>query len=202
MSKDRIIVFVKNAVLGKAKTRLAKTIGDEEALKVYLKLLQITKREVSKLDIEKEVWYAWNIGKNDIWDEEYFTKKVQIEGDLGSKMKDAFKNSFNEKCNKVILIGSDCPTLSSSILQKAFAELDTHDVVLGPSKDGGYYLIGMSSFVPEILENISWSTELVMSQTEKRANEHNINLAKLEYLNDIDNEQDWNDYKALKKEHD
>ena len=198
MSKNRIIVFVKNAVLGKAKTRLAKTIGDEEALNVYLELLEITKNEVSKLDVEKEVWYAWNIGKNDIWDKVTFEKKVQIDGDLGAKMKDAFKKGFEDKCDKIVLIGSDCPTLTSSIMEQAFEKLNTHDVVFGPSKDGGYYLIGMSSFKPEVLENINWSTELVMNQTQQRAEEHKISLAKLEHLNDIDNEQDWNEYLANK----
>ena len=197
MSKQRIVVFVKNAILGKAKTRLAKTIGDKEALKVYIQLLEITKKEVLKLNVEREVWYAWNIEEKDIWDEKLFQKKVQIEGDLGLKMKDAFKLSFNEGCDKVILIGSDCPTLKASILQKAFEELETNDVVIGPSKDGGYYLIGMSSFNPEVLDNIKWSTELVLSQTEERAEENNLSLAKLEYLNDIDTEEDWNEYLAM-----
>lgn len=197
MSKERIIVFVKNAILGKAKTRLAKTIGDREALKVYIELLEITKKEVLKLNVEREVWYAWNIEEKDIWDEKLFQKKVQIEGDLGLKMKDAFKHSFNEGCDKVILIGSDCPTLNASILREAFDELETNDVVVGPSKDGGYYLIGMSSFNPEVLDNINWSTELVLSQTEERAEENNLSLAKLEYLNDIDTEEDWNEYLAM-----
>jgi len=197
VSKQRIVVFVKNAILGKAKTRLAKTIGDKEALKVYIQLLEITKKEVLKLNVEREVWYAWNIEEKDIWDEKLFQKKVQIEGDLGLKMKDAFKLSFNEGCDKVILIGSDCPTLKASILQKAFEELETNDVVIGPSKDGGYYLIGMSSFNPEVLDNIKWSTELVLSQTEERAEENNLSLAKLEYLNDIDTEEDWNEYLAM-----
>jgi rSAM/selenodomain-associated transferase 1 len=197
VSKERIVVFVKNAILGKAKTRLAKTIGDREALKVYIELLEITKKEVLKLNIEREVWYAWNIEEKDIWDEKLFQKKVQIEGDLGLKMKDAFKHSFNEGCDKVILIGSDCPTLSASILREAFEKLETNDVVIGPSKDGGYYLIGMSSFNPEVLDNIYWSTELVLSQTEERVEENNLSLAKLEYLNDIDTEEDWNEYLAM-----
>ena len=87
MSKNKVIVFVKNTISGKVKTRLAKTIVKDEALRVYLRLLAITKEEVSKVRAEKEVWYAWEVSENDIWDENYFKKKVQIEGDLGEKMK-------------------------------------------------------------------------------------------------------------------
>ena len=196
MTQNRIIVFVKNAIPGKVKTRLAKTIGDEEALKVYLQLLNITKKEVLGLNIEREVWYAWEIGKDDIWDENHFNKRVQQEGDLGEKMNNAFKQSFEEGMNKVVLIGSDCPTLTNSILEEAFQKLDESDVVFGPSIDGGYYLIGMSSYYPQVLDNIAWSTEKVMKQTEEKALESNIKLSKLETLNDIDNEQDWNEYLA------
>lgn len=196
MKNKKIVVFVKNAVPGKVKTRLAKTIGDQEALEVYLRLLEITKREVLKVDANKEIWYAWDIGKDDIWEEELFSKKIQIDGDLGEKMKNAFEDSFKTGCNKMVLIGSDCPTLTSEIMEEAFAKLDENDVVFGPSEDGGYYLIGMSSYKPEVLEGIDWSTERVMEQTELRAQENEIKLAKLQVLNDIDNEHDWNEYLA------
>lgn len=196
MKNKKIVVFVKNAVPGKVKTRLAKTIGDKEALEVYLRLLEITKREVLKVDANKEVWYAWDIGKDDIWEEELFSKKIQIDGNLGEKMKNAFEDSFKNGCNKMVLIGSDCPTLTSEIMEEAFAKLDENDVVFGPSEDGGYYLIGMSSYKPEVLEGIDWSTERVMEQTELRAQENEIKLAKLQVLNDIDNEHDWNEYLA------
>ena len=196
MKNKKIVVFVKNAVPGKVKTRLAKTIGDQEALEVYLRVLEITKREVLKVDANKEIWYAWDIGKDDIWEEELFSKKIQIDGDLGEKMKNAFEDSFKTGCNKMVLIGSDCPTLTSEIMEEAFAKLDENDVVFGPSEDGGYYLIGMSSYKPEVLEGIDWSTERVMEQTELRAQENEIKLAKLQVLNDIDNEHDWNEYLA------
>tara|TARA_R110002124_G_scaffold270742_1_gene439429 strand:+ start:975 stop:1574 length:600 start_codon:yes stop_codon:yes gene_type:complete len=198
VSQKRIIVFVKNAIPGKVKTRLAKTIGDKEALEVYLKLLEITKTEVLKTEADKEVWYAWEVGQDDIWSKDQFNKRVQIEGNLGAKMKNAFKTSFEEGVDKIVLIGSDCPTLTSDILEEAFDELENNEVVFGPSKDGGYYLIGMNSYKPEVLEGIAWSTGKVMSQTEKRASKHNIKLAKLRVLNDIDNEKDWNEYLAGK----
>ncbi len=196
MSKNKVIVFVKNTISGKVKTRLAKTIGKDEALRVYLRLLAITKEEVSKVRAEKEVWYAWEVSENDIWDENYFKKKVQIEGDLGEKMKDAFKKSFDSGGEKIVLIGSDCPTLTNEVLEQAFNELNTSDVVFGPSEDGGYYLIGMSSYNPEVLEGIDWSTEKVMEQTEAKAKHIGIKLTKLKYLNDIDTEQDWKEYLA------
>ncbi len=194
VSNSRIIIFVKNAIPGKVKTRLAKTIGNEKALEVYLKLLEITKKEVLPLDAEKQVWYAWEKAENDLWPSGEFEKRAQVDGDLGDKMKDAFNKSFEEGVEKVILIGSDCPTLSTQILKKGFAALDESDSVFGPSKDGGYYLIGMNSYYPELLDNISWSTGEVMSQTELQARRNNIGLTKLPVLNDIDNEDDWNEY--------
>ncbi|MEP1151629.1 MAG: TIGR04282 family arsenosugar biosynthesis glycosyltransferase [Balneola sp.] len=198
MDQNRIIVFVKNVVPGKVKTRLAKTLGNKEALKVYVELLDITKQAVLQLSVNKEVWYAWNVEQDDLWDENEFNKRVQIEGDLGEKMSNAFKASFEEGMEKVILIGSDCPTLTGAIMEEAFNKLNENDVVFGPSKDGGYYLIGMSSYCPEVLTDIAWSTEEVMEQTEQRAKDHNLRLAKLEPLNDIDNETDWNEYLATK----
>jgi rSAM/selenodomain-associated transferase 1 len=151
---------------------------------------------VSKLETSKEIWYAWDITDDDIWSEPVFSKKVQIEGDLGEKMKDAFRRSFESGDEKVVLIGSDCPTLNSKILNQAFFELNTNDVVFGPSEDGGYYLIGMNSYKPEVLEDIEWSTVRVMEQTERKAQENRIKLKKLETLNDIDNEKDWKEYLA------
>lgn len=198
MDQNRIIVFVKNVVPGKVKTRLAKTLGNKEALKVYVELLDITKQAVLQLPVNKEVWYAWNVEQDDLWDENEFNKRVQIEGDLGEKMSNAFKTSFEEGMEKVILIGSDCPTLTGAIMEEAFNKLNENDVVFGPSKDGGYYLIGMSSYCPEVLTDIAWSTKEVMEQTEQRAKDHNLRLAKLEPLNDIDNESDWNEYLATK----
>lgn len=194
MSQNKIIVFVKNVVLGKVKTRLAKTIGEEEALKVYMRLLDITKKEMLQTSADKEVWYAWNVEEDDIWDKNVFNKRVQIAGDLGGKMKDAFKTSFEEGTEKVIVIGSDCPTLTSAIIEEAFKKLDESDIVVGPSKDGGYYLIGMNAFHPEVLSDIAWSTEKVMEQTVEKAKEFDLSLGTLEPLNDIDNQTDWNEY--------
>lgn len=198
MGKNRIIVFVKNPILGKVKTRLAKTMGNKEALNVYTELVQITKRQVEALSAEKEVWYAWEIGTNDLWDDFEFKKRVQIEGDLGEKMKHGFKTAFEEGCKKVILIGSDCPTLTTQILENAFHELENNDMVLGPSKDGGYYLIGMNAFYPCLFNNISWSTDIVLKQTEEIAKNERVSLVKLSVLNDIDNESDWNAYLQYK----
>ncbi len=194
MGKNKVIVFVKNPVPGKVKTRLAKTIGNKQALEIYLELLSITRQEVLKVQADKEVWYAWKVINDDIWDEDIFYKKVQVQGDLGEKMKHAFHTSFLDGYKKVVLIGSDCPTLTRQILEEAYEKLENHDVVFGPSKDGGYYLIGMRSFHPQVLEDINWSTEQVMAQTEKQAQEIGLTLAKLKPLNDIDTEEDWKEY--------
>lgn len=191
---SKVIVFVKNTVLGRVKTRLAKTMGDDKALKVYNLLLGLTKEQVSKLTIDKEVSYAWQVEENDLWNNDIFKKSVQVDGDLGEKMKHSFKAAFKDGYQKVVLIGSDCPTLTSEILDQAFLYLNSNDAVFGPSKDGGYYLIGMSKFNPTLFDGIKWSTSQVLSQTEEIAKNESISYAKLPVLNDIDDENDWNDY--------
>lgn len=194
MSKNRIIIFVKNTIKGKVKTRLAKTLGDDEALAVYKELLAITKANVEPLEVEKEVWYAWHTEERDVWDDDIFNKKVQVEGDLGQKMSQAFASSFNESCEKVVLIGSDCPTITTSIFEEAFNALNENDVVIGPSLDGGYYLIGMNQFIPDLFEGITWSTEKVFGESKKVLESLGKTLYTLQPLNDIDNETDWNAY--------
>lgn len=192
MGKKRIIAFVKNEIKGKVKTRLAQSIGDDDALEVYRQLLCITRDQLNKVtDVKKEVWYAWNIPDNDLWDEGEFEKRLQVDGNLGNKMMNAFSVAFEEGADRVIIIGSDCPGLTDAILNNAFEALETSDLVFGPSEDGGYYLIGMSRYSPEVLENIEWSTERVMKQTEERAKKLSRSLKKLEQLYDIDTGKDW-----------
>lgn len=196
MSIKKLIVFVKNPELGKAKTRLAVTIGNEEALKVYKQLLLYTNLAVKELTVNKEVQYSSFIDKEDIWENDLFAKVIQKGENLGSKMSNAFARGFSLNSNShIILIGSDCAELEKEIILEAYQELITHDVVLGPAEDGGYYLIGMSKFIPELFEGIEWSTNEVLNQTIEKITTSNLNYAKLRALNDVD---DVGDYEQIK----
>lgn len=187
---DVLLVFIKNPQLGRVKTRLAESIGEEAALAVYLKLLHYTRTISEKVDAERFVYYADFIDWLDQWSENHFNKKLQTGENLGERMANAFQFVF-PKSKKAIIIGSDCAELDESIIQKAYEALDHNDVVIGPAKDGGYYLLGMNRYFPELFQDISWSTTQVFPETVKRIEENGLSYALLDTLSDIDYENDW-----------
>ena len=184
MHKNLLLIFTRNPELGKAKTRLAKTVGNETALEIYKFLLNRTRDISSKVNADKAVYYSVKIRVNDIWDASIFQKHQQFGEDLGIRMQNAFKNGFDADYQKVMIIGSDLYDLSSKNIEKAFAELDENDVVIGPAEDGGYYLLGMNSLQEKIFENKNWGTESVRKDTLADLNDKKVKL--LAFKNDID----------------
>jgi rSAM/selenodomain-associated transferase 1 len=197
MTQKRLIIFVKNPVEGEVKTRLASSLGDKKALEVYQQLLKITAGAVEDVNAEKLVSYSGYIEKRDDFDEQRFKKTIQKKGDLGEKMKHAFRAGFDDGFNRVVLIGSDCPEISKRLIDEAFKELTEADSVIGPSDDGGYYLIGLSRFIPEIFDDIEWSTSTVFSSTINALNDVGATYRVLKKLNDIDTESDLNESDLL-----
>lgn len=192
MTTDKLLIFVKNEEAGKTKTRLAASIGDDEALEVYRKLLKHTFDETKTLDAVKEVWYSRYIEENDLWSLGEYKKKVQIGGNLGERMAHAFNESYRDlKDRKVVIIGSDCAELTGKVLSEAFTSLEDHDFVIGPAKDGGYYLLGMRVFVAEVFTDIQWSTGSVFEETVEKIKSLGMNFDTLRPLNDIDTIEDW-----------
>lgn len=193
---NNIIIFIKNPVLGKVKTRLAATVGDEKALEIYQRLLDVTRKTVTKVNAKYHLFYSDVIDMDDDWDIQDFDKYLQQGNDLGERMSAAFRNIFSQNdssaLQKVVIIGSDCPALTSDILEMAFTILGDSDVVVGPTFDGGYYLLGMKEYHPALFENISWSTDAVYQETNDKSRELQLNIADLPTLSDIDNEADWN----------
>ncbi|MEX2478975.1 MAG: TIGR04282 family arsenosugar biosynthesis glycosyltransferase [Gracilimonas sp.] len=192
MSHNKLIVFVKNEEAGKVKTRLANTVGDDKALEIYRKLLGYTFDQVNSLEVTKEVWYSRFIEQEDVWSEGDFKKHVQEGVNLGERMSGAFRKSFEEEgVEKAVIIGSDCAELTTVILEEAFSRLDKNDIVIGPAEDGGYYLIGMSRFFPELFKDIAWSTESVLEKTIQKATQMGASHFLLKELNDVDEIGDW-----------
>lgn len=196
-SKNALIVFTRNPELGQCKTRLAKTIGDEAALKIYTYLLKHTAMVSESIKADKYVYYSEGIKKNDLWNDAFFRKKLQYGSDLGSRMENAFSELFSLGYEKVLIIGSDLLDLNKHHIEYAFEALNQHDMVLGPSKDGGYYLLGMKSFHENIFKNKNWGTESVLKDTLKDL--ENIDVQLLEELNDIDTFEDMKHYKQLER---
>ncbi|MDZ7716750.1 MAG: TIGR04282 family arsenosugar biosynthesis glycosyltransferase [Balneolaceae bacterium] len=190
-----LLIFVKNPEKGKVKTRLAKTIGDEKALEVYKKLIAYTRQITSEVSASRKVWYSRFVPENDEWDTEKFEKKIQQGDDLGMRMKNAFAESFTSNHVKVVIIGSDSAQITTEGIENAFSELEENELVIGPSEDGGYYLLGMQDFYPEFFEGIDWSTSKVFAQTLKIARRKGLKTSILPELNDVDNEEDWQSVK-------
>ncbi|MCH3881863.1 TIGR04282 family arsenosugar biosynthesis glycosyltransferase [Tenacibaculum aquimarinum] len=197
MSKNLLLIFTRNPELGKAKTRLAKSVGDETALEIYKFLLNKTKEITQNLTCDKAVYYSVKIRENDIWNSNIYQKHQQFGEDLGFRMQNAFKNSFEAGYQKVMIIGSDLYDLSPSIIEDAFSKLNTNDAILGPAEDGGYYLLGMKTLQPNIFENKAWGTSTVRAETLNDLKKVNVHL--LQELNDVDVIEDIENHPAFQK---
>ena len=195
--KDAVIIFVRNPELGKVKTRLAATVGDEEALNIYSLLLNHTMQEAGKVAADKFVFYHQQITTDDIWNGNGFYKKLQTGESLGDKMKAAFDEIFKLGYKKIMVIGSDCLQLKSGIINAGFSLLDDHDTVIGPATDGGYYLLGMKKNYEFLFDNKTWSTESVFDESMKDMQQHHLSTGLLPVLTDVDTEADWIESKKL-----
>lgn len=195
MNKNLLLIFTRNPELGKVKTRLAKTIGNEKALEIYKLLLKKTKDVTQDLHCDKAVYYSVKIRENDIWDETIYQKHQQHGKDLGTRMQNAFNNAFNNGYEKVLIIGSDLFDLTPNHINTAFKKLNTNDLVIGPAEDGGYYLLGMKKNHPAIFKNKEWGTNSVRKDTLSDLKNNTVNL--LEELNDIDLYDDLKKHDSL-----
>ncbi len=185
-----LLIFVKNPQLGKVKTRLAATVGDRKALRIYLKLLERTRAITLPLSFDKMVCYTPEVLADDRWDNEQYQKIRQSDGDLGERMQHAFEHGFAQGYQRICIIGSDCYELSTAVIEQAFEQLATHDVVIGPSTDGGYYLLGMNREQPTLFENKAWSTASVKEATIRDIDQMGLRWFELPTLTDVDEEDD------------
>ena len=195
--KDAVIIFVRNPELGKVKTRLAATVGDDHALDIYCQQLNHTMEQASEIDADKFVYYHQQITVDDIWNGNGFYKKLQAGESLGDKMKAAFDEIFKLGYKNIMVIGSDCLQLNSTIINAGFSLLDEHDTVIGPAKDGGYYLLGMKKNYEFLFDNKTWSTESVFDESMKDMGQHHLSTGLLPVLTDVDTEADWIESKKL-----
>ncbi len=188
MQKQLLIVFAKNIVLGKVKTRLAKTQGDSFAFNVYRKLVEITERESLRVqNADVHVYFSDVVIKGKWPNQEKF---MQQGDDLGDRMKHAFEQGFAKGYEKIIGVGADLPDLSAEVMEEGLATLIESDTVFGPSEDGGYYLIGMRKMIPQIFENKPWSTDALLDITRAELEELGHSSALLKELNDVDTIED------------
>lgn len=197
MNNNLLLIFTRNPELGKVKSRLAKTVGNEKALEIYKFLLAHTKKVTQKLSCDKAVFYSVKVRENDIWDANHYQKFAQSGDDLGRRMHNAFDQSFKNGYQKVIIIGSDLYDLQEQHIEEAFNALNDNDIVIGPAEDGGYYLLGMKTLHPKIFENKEWGTSSVRKDTLNDLQELKIHQTQM--LNDIDYYEDIEKHLELSK---
>ncbi len=191
MHQTALIIFQKNEVLGKVKTRLAALVGDEKAMEIYKTLLHHTHLVIKAIDADHYIFYSDFIPKSVDNLIENYNFQVQEGLGLGERMKNAFNLLFQKGYQKVIIIGTDCADIEPRHIESAIQKLNINPIVIGPAEDGGYYLLGMKKFVPGIFDGIDWSTEKVFKQTIGKLESAELNFDTIEMLSDIDRVEDW-----------
>jgi len=192
--KRAVIVFQKALVLGEVKTRIAETLGAEKALEIYKQLLAHTHQVVDALE-ETEVFIFQNKFDSERPSSLLSNKQIHLQKgqDLGEKMKNAFSKVFQLGFEQVIIIGTDCLELTPQHLKDAFQLLSNNSCVIGPAKDGGYYLLGLQKMIPLLFKGIAWSTAEVFNKTCEILMNSNQPYALIESLSDIDTAHDWSE---------
>jgi rSAM/selenodomain-associated transferase 1 len=186
--KKALIIFQKNPEIGKVKTRLASTVGDENALKIYTILVEHTHSLANKIDAKKYLFFSNFIENDEKWSK--YERKVQKGDDLGLRMFNAISEVKKEGADQIVVMGTDCYELTENIINEAFGKLENNDYCIGPAVDGGYYLIGTKSPDSEVFLGKEWSTETVFREAEQSVQNIGKRLAVLEALSDVDYEDD------------
>lgn len=185
-----LIIFYRNPEIGKVKTRLAATLGDSKALAIYLYVAAHTKSITENLPLDKAVYYSHYIDTEDNWQNAAYQKYLQTGHDLGERMANAFIQGFRSGYQSVCIIGTDCFELTSGIVEEAFVQLRSNDTVVGPARDGGYYLLGMKAYHSRLFTNKLWSTSSVYAATIQDFKTLALHYYALPVLTDVDEERD------------
>ena len=202
---NALIIFIKNPELGKVKTRLAATIGNEKALAIFRRLLENIHSKSKLIKADKLLFCSTFIDQDDIWENDIFHKKLQNQSpDLGQRMLSAFMEAQDLGYSKALIVGSDIYEVSTEILQNGFELLEDTETVIGPSHDGGYYAIGFNfekihsfDFLQHIFLNKTWSHENVAQQALDVINSYSYTCNFLPTLSDIDTEEDLKNFPDL-----
>lgn len=197
MAKKLLIILTKNPELGKGKSRLAATIGKENALIIFKELINHTVTITKDLPTDKWVFYSDYIGDNEYFEDSIYHKFLQEGYDLGDRMRNAFNQAFESGYEQVVMIGSDCYQLTSNELIKGFKILNSNDFVFGPAEDGGYYLIGTRTSFTKVFDNKTWSTATVLYEAIRDVEGADLTFDTLATLSDVDYEEDLGELAKL-----
>lgn len=187
-----LLVFAKVPRPGDVKTRLTPALSPEEAARLYTAFLRDTLRQVGRLGVDVRLYLAPPFSDDAIdgLPAEVSVHKQRGDG-LGARMKRAFRDTFADGADSVVVMGSDHPTLPTSFLRRAFHSLDQpHSVCVGPTEDGGFYLLGMTAAYPELFDDMRYSHAQVFSDTLARVEQTDAEITVLPEWYDVDTPQD------------
>lgn len=193
-NENLLVVFAKEPVPGRVKTRLSASLGVAKATRIYDCLLRYTLLEMDS------PYFDLRVLKTPESRADYFASVAPVvlsdqQGDdLGARLANAFDEAFSLGYRRVIVIGSDCPTLTQEFIQEAFSVMRHKPDIIGPACDGGYYLIGLSAPASALFEDIRWSSEDVFDQTLGQATSLQRDLYRLPAQADIDLAEDLDAY--------
>jgi len=195
---SRILLFAKAPLPGRVKTRLIPRIGARRAAELYTELLWRSLRTASgglapvQLRCAPDTLhplFQQAAGRTGV------TLHAQVAGDLGARMGHATQRALAEAAS-VLLIGADCPVLEPTHLRRALDWLEKgSDAVLGPAEDGGYVLMGLKRYFPQLFEGIEWGGDSVLQSTRRRMGQLRLSVSELETLWDLDREEDLRRYR-------
>nr|WP_199326263.1 TIGR04282 family arsenosugar biosynthesis glycosyltransferase [Nostoc parmelioides] len=202
--QQHLIIFTRYPEPGKTKTRLIPALGSIGAANLQRQMTEHTLFQVQELqkliNVSLEMRFAgggWQLMQD--WLGADLVYHAQGDGDLGSRMARSLYDSFQGQAKYVVIIGTDCPGLNSQILAQAFEQIYTVDLVLGPAIDGGYYLIALRRFIPELFANIDWGTSQVLQQTVDIAHKLNLSYHYLPPLADVDRPDDLHIWQRIRE---
>ncbi len=194
-SSRAIIIMTRYPEPGRVKTRLIPALGAASAALLHQRMVEHTMLTVRGFTLVfPTVIFVFFHGGSEVlmasWLGDEAEYSPQADGNLGDKMRAAFHAVFNRGFKAVTMIGSDCPAIDSHILRQAFSSLAQADMVVGPSVDGGYYLLGLKQVYDQLFEGIGWGSNEVLTQTLSAARNQRITVNCLPELRDIDRPED------------
>jgi uncharacterized protein len=198
--KYALAIMARYPVAGKVKTRLAQSIGVGEAMEFYGRCASQIFWEMANLPacISRYVFFTGtkDTGRVQSWVEPVGYRLIEQRGrNLGIRLSNAFDELFAENISRAVIIASDVPDISASLVSRSLEALKKNDIVLGPSHDGGYYLIGMSASHPELFRRIKWGSDQVLRTTKRKIVDSGLSCHLLPALIDIDSIDDYNSWR-------
>jgi len=197
---QQLIVFIKAPIPGQCKTRLIPYMSAQAASEFYMSLVRSCLDNIKSLDNTDIAIYTYPDLNHPFISEikQKYAREINLQkgDDLGERMHHALQHSL-KNYSKAVLIGTDCPVMDKDYIEQAFNQLNKHEMVYGPSEDGGYVLVGATQVSDAVFSNINWGTDKVLEQSLQNINATNYNVHILATLWDIDTPEDYIKYQQI-----